>query len=60
MTEQAKKNQAYLQRYFEQQGPQVNWGDLEIRPQDIVPLPRKPLYVNPWAFRGLVAAPRNA
>jgi len=60
MTEQAKKNQAYLQWYFESQGPQVNRGALEIRPQDIVALPKKPVYVNPWAFRGLMAAQRNA
>ena len=54
------ENQAYLQRYFESQGPLVNWGDLEIRPQEIVALPKKPVYVNPWAFRGLTTAPRNA
>jgi len=60
MAEKAQENQAYLQWYFEQQGPPVNWGDLEIRPQDIVALPKKTVYVNPWGFHGLIAAPSNA
>jgi len=60
MAEQAQENQAYLQWYFERQGPQVNWGDLEIRPKDIVALPKKPIYANPWAFHGLMAGASNA
>ena len=51
MTEQTQRNQAYLKWYFETQGP--NWGDLEIRPQKIVDLPKKTVYVNPWVFHGL-------
>jgi len=59
MAEKAQKNQAYLQWYFGQ-GPQVDLSDLEIRPQDIVALPEQTVYVNPWGFNGLMAAPGNA
>jgi len=48
MISQAQKNQAYLQWYFEQHGPQMSLAELEIRPEDIMELPKKPVLVNPW------------
>ena len=53
MKEQTQKNQAYLQWYFRVQEPQVKWSETEIRPQEIVPIPKTAVYTNPWVFHGL-------
>ena len=50
MAEQEKKNQAFLQQYFRMQEPQLSLDELEIRPQDIVPIRRTHVYVNPWVL----------
>lgn len=50
MTEQAQGNQAYLQWYFREQEPQANWSEVEIRPQDIVSMPKTTVFTNPWVF----------
>jgi hypothetical protein len=49
MTEQAQRNQAYLQWYFRMHEPQAN---REIRRQEIVPMPGRTVYTNPWVFAG--------
>jgi hypothetical protein len=50
MAEQEKKTQAYLQQYFRMQEPQLSLDELEIRPQDIVPMRRTTVFTNPWVF----------
>ena len=56
MTEQEQKNQEYLQWFFRVHEPQRNWADQEIRPRDIIPMPKSAVFTNPWTFHGLAAA----
>ncbi|MDR2687998.1 MAG: hypothetical protein LBB75_09610 [Oscillospiraceae bacterium] len=51
MTEQAQKNQAYLQWYFRAQEPRRTVEELEIRPQDIVPITKPAVFTNPWVYK---------
>lgn len=51
MKEQVQKNQAYLQWYFRMHEPQQTVDELEIRPQDIVPMPKTTVFTNPWVFK---------
>jgi len=59
MTEQAQKNQAYLHWYFRVQEPQVKWSETEIRPQDIIPMPKAAVFTNPWVFNRLTSQSSN-
>ena len=45
-------NQAYLHWYLGMQEPQAAWSGQEIRPEDIVPMPKTTVFTNPWAFNG--------
>ena len=55
MTERENMDQAYLQFYFRMHEPQKNWAEMEIRPQDIVPMPKTTVFTNPWVFNSLAA-----
>jgi len=52
MTNQMQHNQAYLHWYLGQ-GPQRTLDELEIRSQDIVPMPKRTVFTNPWVFNGM-------